>query len=162
MEAKTATANAPSRGGASAPADPQRLAARLRLALVRLGRQLRRQDPTPLSVSQLSALATLVNSGPLGVGQLAEAEILPSPAATRLADKLEEACLISRQANPNDRRAVLLSATPAGVELVARRERLGNAWLAARLRSFSEDDRLSIERAVDLLEEMVSERGLAS
>jgi DNA-binding MarR family transcriptional regulator len=128
--------------------------------VVRLGRQLRRQDPTPLSVSQLSALATLVNSGPLGVGQLAEAEILPSPAATRLADKLEEAGLISRQMNPNDRRGVLLSATATGVELVARRERLGNAWLAARLRSFSEEDRVAIERAVSLLEEIVAEREL--
>ena len=160
MEAKLATAHAPSRGAPGPQADPQRLAARLRLTVVRLGRQLRRQDPTPLSVSQLSALATLVYSGPLGVGQLAEAEILPSPAATRLADKLEEAGLISRQMNPNDRRGVLLSATPTGVDLVARRERLGNAWLAARLRSFSEDDRSAIERAVSLLEEIVAERDL--
>ena len=64
---------------------PNLLAGRLRLLMVRLSRQLRRRDPSELTIAQLSALATVVLSGPLGVGQLAEIEGLPSPAATRLA-----------------------------------------------------------------------------
>ncbi len=147
--------------GSLIAANPQVLAGRLRLALTRLGRQLRRQDPSQLTIAQVSALATVVRHGPLGVGQLAEAEILPSPAATRLADKLEEAGLVSREVNPADRRGVLLVATQKGAELVARRERVGNAWLAARLRSLSEDDRLALERAVSLLEEMVKDKEAA-
>jgi DNA-binding MarR family transcriptional regulator len=108
-----------------------------------------------MTIAQLSALATVVHAGPLGVGQLAEAEILPSPAATRLADRLEEAGLISRQMNPMDRRGVLLAATPKGADLVAQRERAGNAWLAQRLSAMSEADRVAMQTAVRLLEALL-------
>ena len=65
--------------GATSGADaPHVLAARLRLSMVRLSRQLRRVDPSELTIAQFSALATVVRNGPLGVGQLAEIEGLPS------------------------------------------------------------------------------------
>ena len=140
------------------PTSPHLVAGRLRRAMMRLNRQLRRQDPTELSVAQLSALATVFNAGPLGVGQLAEAEILPSPAATRLADKLEAAGLISRHINPCDRRGVLLEATSAGAELLARRERVGNAWLAQHLGAMLEPDRAVLARAVCLLEALLADK----
>ena len=126
--------------------------------MVRLSRQLRRMDPSELTIAQLSALATVVRSGPLSVGQLAEIEGLPSPAATRLADKLEEAGLVTRQANPADRRGVQLVATAEGTELLERRARVGNAWLAEHLSALSKADRLAIERAVTLLESFATER----
>jgi DNA-binding MarR family transcriptional regulator len=148
-------------GEASATSDasaPNLLAGRLRLSMVRLSRQLRRMDPNDLTVTQLSALATVVRCGPLGVGQLAEIEGLPSPAATRLADKLEEAGLVTRQANPADRRGVQIVATAEGTELLERRARVGNAWLAGHLSSLSKADRLAIERAVTVLESFATER----
>lgn len=108
---------------------PNVLAGRLRLLLVRLSRQLRRRDPSDLTMTQTSALATIVRGGPLSIGHLAEIEGLPSPAATRLADRLEEAGLVSRQANPADRRGVHLVATAKGSELLARRIEVGRAGL---------------------------------
>lgn len=147
--------------GSVAPAEPasaRALAGRLRLAMIRLRRQLRRHDPTELSIAQLSALAVVVQAGPLGVGQLAEAEILPSPTATRLADKLECAGLVYRQANPADRRGVLLAATAKGAELVTRRQQVGDAWLARRLDAMSGEDRAVLERAVCLLEALLSDK----
>jgi len=137
---------------------PNALADRLRLSMIRLSRQLRRQDPSELTIAQLSALATVARSGPLGVGQLAELEGLPSPAATRLADKLEEASLVARQANPSDRRGVHLVATAKGAELLARRKSLGNAWLAERLGALGLADRRALERAVVVLESLATER----
>ena len=134
------------------------LAERLRLSMIRLGRQLRRHDPSELSIAQVSGLASVVHAGPLGVGQLAELEGLPSPAATRLADKLEAAGLVVRQANPGDRRGVQVVATGAGADLLARRARAGNAWLAARLAALSESDRRALERAVAVLESLAAER----
>ena len=136
---------------------PNLLAGRLRLLMVRLSRQLRRRDPSELTIAQLSALATVVLSGPLGVGQLAEIEGLPSPAATRLADKLEVAGLIARRMNPADRRGVQLMATPAGTELLTRRAQVGNAWLAGHLSALNKADRLALERAVTLLESFATE-----
>ncbi|MGA2471547.1 MAG: MarR family transcriptional regulator [Solirubrobacteraceae bacterium] len=134
------------------------LAGRLRLSILRLSRQLRRRDPSDLTITQISALATVVRSGPLSVGHLAEIEGLPSPAATRLADKLEEAGLISRHANPADRRGVQLIATAGGTELLARRAQVGDAWLAEHLGALGEADRLAIERAVAVLESFATER----
>ena len=134
------------------------LAERLRLAMIRLGRQLRRHDPSELSIAQVSGLASVVHAGPLGIGQLAEVEGLPSPAATRLADKLEAAGLVVRRANPGDRRGVLVVATTAGAELLARRARAGNAWLAERLAALSDSDRRALERAVAVLESLAAGR----
>ena len=143
------------RGDMSAP---HVLAARLRLSMVRLSRQLRRMDPSELTIAQFSALATVVRQGPLGIGQLAEIEGLPSPAATRLADRLEAAGLVVRRMNPADRRGVQLVATPEGTELLERRARVGNAWLARHLSALSEADRLALERAVTVLESFATER----
>ena len=134
------------------------LAERLRLSMIRLGRQLRRHDPSELSIAQVSGLASVVHAGPLGVGQLAELEGLPSPAATRLADKLEAAGLVARQANPGDRRGVQVVATAAGADLLARRVRAGNARLAERLAALNESDRRALERAVAVLESLAAER----
>jgi len=145
--------------GASVDADaPHVLAARLRLSMVRLSRQLRRMDPSELTITQFSALATVVRNGPLGVGHLAEIEGLPSPAATRLADKLELAGLVARRMNPADRRGVQLFATPEGTELLERRARIGNAWLAGHVSALCKTDRLALERAVTLLESFATER----
>lgn len=137
---------------------PHVLAGRLRLSMVRLSRQLRRVDPNELTITQFSALATVVRSGPVGIGQLAEIEGLPSPAATRLADKLEEAGLVARQMNPADRRGVQLVATEKGVKLLERRVRIGNTWLAEQLSALSKADRLAVEPRVALLESFATER----
>jgi DNA-binding MarR family transcriptional regulator len=71
---------------------------------------------------------------------------------------LEEAGLITRQPNPADRRGVLVAATPAGEALMARRDEVSNAWLAARLDKFTVADRLALERAVELLEVLAGEK----
>jgi DNA-binding MarR family transcriptional regulator len=134
------------------------LAGQIRRAIVLLWRQARRQAPSELTIAQLSALATVVRTGPTGVGQLAEAEALPSPAVTRLADKLEEAGLITRRPNPADRRGVLLAATAAGRKLIARREQASNTWLAERLAALPMSDRLALERAVPVLWSLAGEK----
>ena len=138
------------------------LASRLRLSMVRLSRQLRRMDPSELTIAQFSALATVVRSGPLGIGQLAEIEGLPSPAATRLGDRLEAAGLVVRRMNPADRRGVQLVATPEGTELLERRAQVGNAWLAGHVSALSKADRLALERAVTMLESFATERPVAA
>jgi DNA-binding MarR family transcriptional regulator len=125
--------------------------------MVRLSRQLRRYDPSPLSIAQLSVLASVVTVGPIGIGQLAETEGLPSPSVTRLADKLEEAGLVTRQANPADRRGVHLVATAEGEQLLARRRDAGNAWLAEHVSALGETDRLALEQAVAVLESFAAQ-----
>ena len=136
--------------------DPPALAERLRISMIHLSRRLRRQDLSELSIAQVSGLASVVHKGPLGIGRLAELESLPGSAATRLADRLEAAGLVVRQATPGDRRGVQVVATPAGVEELDRYARAGNEWLAARLASLNEADRTSVARALTVLDSMVA------
>ncbi|MGO8686452.1 MAG: MarR family winged helix-turn-helix transcriptional regulator [Candidatus Dormibacteria bacterium] len=137
------------------------LAEGLRVSMIHLSRQLRRHDPSELSITQVSGLASVVSHGPLGVGRLAELENLPSSAATRLADRLEATGLVVRQANPGDRRGVQVVATPAGAALLADYARAGNEWLAERLAALSEADLRVLERAVAVLRALAAGRPAA-
>jgi DNA-binding MarR family transcriptional regulator len=144
--------------GAEPPVAAARaLAGRLRLSMVRLSRQLRRYDPSELTLAQLSVLASVAAAGPMSIGQLAETEALPSPSVTRLADKLEEAGLVARRANPADRRGVHLVATLQGEQLLARRREAGNSWLAEHVRALDDADRLALEQAVSVLESFAAQ-----
>jgi len=133
------------------------LAERLRLSMIHLSRQLRRHDISGLTVAQVSGLASVVHHGPLGIGRLADLESLPGSAATRLADKLEAAGLIRRQANPCDRRGVQVVATDTGADLLAQHVRAGNAWLGGRLAELTDPDRTALERAVTVLESLATD-----
>jgi hypothetical protein len=53
---------------------------------------------------------------------------------------------------------VQLFATPEGTELLERRARIGNAWLAGHVSALCKTDRLALERAVAVLESFVTER----
>ena len=59
-------------------------AARLRVAITRLQRQLRQQSFGDLTLSQWSALVTIEMRGPMRIGDLAEREGVSAPTATRL------------------------------------------------------------------------------
>jgi DNA-binding MarR family transcriptional regulator len=152
---QAAPAGRAARMGESAATDPAVLADSLRLALVRLGRQLRRQDPPGLSVTLYSALATVAERGELAIGELAEAERVPSSAATRIADRLEAAGYVARQPNPRDRRGVILRITAQGRRLVADRQARGNAWLAGRLAGLTAAQRGTLARALGVLDALV-------
>lgn len=138
--------------GYAQPADPVVLAEQVRLTLVRLGRRLRHNDPPGMSVTLYSALAVLADHGEMGIGELAEAERVPSSAATRIADKLEAAGWVARQPNPRDRRGVNLAITAAGRQQVQDRRQAACAWLAGRLAELSGPQRLVLADALAILD----------
>jgi len=140
---------------------PGPLANRLRVAMIHLGRQLRHQDPPGMSVTQHLALATVAKRGRMAIGDLAEAERLPSSAATRLADRLEEAGLVVRSRDPNDRRGVQLVITDAGRRMVEERRTAGNAWLAERLSLLSDAERAGLAATLDVVDRVVLVDGAA-
>src|SRR5690606_19371219 len=73
-----------------------------------------------ISVSQCYALEALVERGPLTLNDLAAHLYLDKSTASRVVDGLERKGLARRGAHPQDGRAVLLSATPAGARLCRR------------------------------------------
>lgn len=69
-----------------------------------------------LTNTRMMALTLASRSKGLAMSELASALNLPAPLATRTADELVERELLERKADESDRRRVLVTATPAGVQ----------------------------------------------
>jgi DNA-binding MarR family transcriptional regulator len=135
------------------------LASRLRLDISRMARRLRQEAGAELTPSQTAALATIEKHGPLTPSELATRERIQRPTATRVLGFLEEAGLITRAADPTDRRCSLVSVSPAGGELLGVLRTRKDAYLAQRLEALSSDDRAALDRAAEILERMLKEGG---
>jgi DNA-binding MarR family transcriptional regulator len=131
------------------------LATRLRLALARSARRLRQESGTALSPSLTAALATIERHGPLTPSELAARERVQRPTVTRLVFRLEEAALVTRAADPADRRSSLITVTPAGRALLAAACTRKDAFLSERIDALGPEDRATLERAAALLEGML-------
>jgi DNA-binding MarR family transcriptional regulator len=130
-------------------------ASRLRLAITRTARRMRQEAGTDLSPSLTAALATIERHGPLTPSELAKAERIQRPTATRIAASLEADGLIARASDPNDGRASLLSVSPRGRGLLRRLRKRKNAYLSRRLRELDSHDVEALERAAEVLERML-------
>ena len=131
------------------------LVTRLRLALARSARRLRQESGTGLSPSLTAALATIERQGPLTPSELAARERVQRPTVTRIVDRLEELGLVTRAADPGDRRSSLITVTRAGRELLASARTRKDAFLSERLEALGPEDRATLERAASLLEDML-------
>ena len=73
-----------------------------------------------LSVTQCHALEMIVDSGPLSMNELAGRLYLDKSTTSRVVDSLERKGFAVREANPADRRALLLNVTSQGARLLDR------------------------------------------
>ena len=133
------------------------LAARLRLSVTRTARRLRQEAGSDLSPSLQAALATIERRGPITPSELAEAERIQRPTATRVIARLEDEGLVDRAGDVADRRVTLISVTRAGKDLLRRLRTRKNAYLARRLRDMPAEDLAALERAADVLERMLED-----
>lgn len=135
-----------------------RLANDLSLAVLRLARQLRSRRPeSPVSLSQLSALATLFKDGPLTPGMLAVKERVRPPSMTRVIASLAEFGFVDRRAHPDDGRQVLVSVSASGVDLIEAERRASREWLQLRLAELEPAQRDTLLAAADLMLAIVNE-----
>jgi DNA-binding MarR family transcriptional regulator len=129
--------------------------ARLRAVVGRLHRRLRPTSAgSELTPTQTSVLFTIVRSGPLGLGEVAEIERVNPTMLSRVVAQLCDAGLISREARPGDRRAALVQATPAGRRMRERIHRERTAALGAHVDSLEEGQREALWAALPVLEEL--------
>ena len=140
---------------AAAERDLSGLAAHLRLVITRTARRLRQQGGTDLGPSQLSALASIERHGPLTPSELAEIERIQRPSATRIVARLEEAELVERVADPSDRRSFTVGINADGRALMNKLRTRKNAYLARRLRGLDATDLATLDRAAEILEELL-------
>jgi DNA-binding MarR family transcriptional regulator len=139
--------------------DPEaRLANDLALAVVRLARQLRtRRAESPVSLTQFSALATLAKEGAMTPGALAMRERVRPPSMTRVIASLAEQGLVARAAHPVDGRQVVVTASPAGLDLLEVERRASQEWLKTQLSRLDPDERQTLISAADLMSAIVLE-----
>jgi len=135
--------------------DTAELASRLRLGIARLARRLRQQAEPGLSPSLLSALSSIERRGPLTIGELCAVEQVQPPTMTRIVAGLVEAGLVTREADPSDRRVAWVRATADGVKFVHRSRRRKDAYLEKRLRELSPRELATLDEAAGILDRLV-------
>ncbi len=132
--------------------DTAELAGELRLAVHRLTRRLRQENPPDdLTLSQISALAVVFREGSLTAGDLAAAEQVRPPSMTRMIAALETSGMVQRTTNPADARQVMVSITDRGRATMETYIQLREQWLTEQLADLSDDELATLQRACDLL-----------
>ena len=131
------------------------LAAQLRLVITRTARRLRQEAASELGPSQTAALATIERHGPMTPSELARLERIQRPTATRIVARLKEAGLVERVEDPADGRSFTVSATADARALMNRLRTRKNAYLARRLRGLDEADLETLDRAAEILEDLL-------
>ncbi|WP_313355002.1 MarR family transcriptional regulator [Microbacterium sp.] len=103
--------------------------------------------------AQWRTLSILEQQGGLRLGALASATRTTQPGMTRLIGALEHAGFVERTADPDDSRAIVVTATEAGIRALDDwRTELG-ATLAPRFDRLGDDDWRAIERTAAILGE---------
>jgi DNA-binding MarR family transcriptional regulator len=124
-----------------------------------LAKQLKRSATRQLGKNGLNlwaydVLATLLRQGPpyqLSPTELSRAAMLSPGAMTNRLDRLEDLGLIERQRDPDDRRALLIALTPAGLKMadLAVKDRFEEA--AKSTACLTDDEREQMSRLLNKL-----------
>lgn len=139
------------------PAIDAELAGRLRVAVGRLVRWLRQNDPGHLSPAKLSVLVTIEGLRHVRVGDLAARENVAAPTMTRLVGLMSDAGLVAREPDPSDGRGSLVSLAPGGEVALAAVRRERDSLLGERLARLTPDQRAALAAAVPALEALLAD-----
>jgi DNA-binding MarR family transcriptional regulator len=126
-------------------------AAGLRVALVRIQRQLRVGTGSDITPSQGSALARIEQDGPLRLGALAELEGTTPATISRVTDSLSVRHLIERVPDPADGRASLVRLSPEGGAVLHQLRSDYTEALRAALARLDPEERSLIRRSIPVL-----------
>jgi DNA-binding MarR family transcriptional regulator len=115
---------------------------------------IRRRSRT-LSLTALSTLATLEQTGPRRLTDLAVAEEITQPSMTSLVTQLEQLGFAERRRDRADARVVLVAITRAGRQLLRERRRAGAQTLTELIDKLDERDADQLRAALPALLRLV-------
>jgi DNA-binding MarR family transcriptional regulator len=133
------------------------LADELDQRLTALWHVLGRRGKRELSRTAASVLATLRDTGPRRITELAESEAIAQPTVTTLVGRLERDRLVDRRSDPGDARAVLVHLTEAGLARLNEMRSAREALLQARLQTLTEAEREVLAAALPVLDKLIKE-----
>ncbi len=135
--------------------DTVAIANRLRPALLRLARELRREiHSLGVTGGQVSLLSQIAASPDITASELAERERISAPGMSGHLGRLEAANLIER-ARASDRRRIGLRITDEGERVLRSVRKRRTAWLVEHLNGLTDDERDRIEAAIEPLERLL-------
>lgn len=138
--------------------DTVAIANRLRPALLRLARELRREiHSLGVTGGQVSLLSQIAASPDITASELAERERISAPGMSGHLGRLEAANLIER-ARATDRRRIGLRITDEGERVLRSVRKRRTAWLVEHLNGLTDDELDRIEAAIEPLERLLEPR----
>ncbi len=142
---------------AESPHDLSREASDLRIATFRLARRMRTQRAVDsMSDGQFAVLAGLFIHGPHTLTELADRERVSAPAMNRTVNCLQDAGYISRSADENDGRKVVIDLTDEGRAVVDETARRRDAWVEEALAEIEPAEREILAQAATIMQRMVA------
>jgi DNA-binding MarR family transcriptional regulator len=144
----------PGPGAAPGTPAPALDVTRLRVAVVRLSRRLRKHELAGLTPTKLSALATVGRWGPIRLGDLAAAERIAPSTLTRLVSSLAEAGYVERSAVPGDARASTVSITEQGRAVLIHLSQESTTLLQESVRTLTGEQLTALAVALPALEQL--------
>lgn len=142
---------------AESPHDLAREASDLRIATFRLARRMRTQRAVDsMSDGQFAVLAGLSVHGAHTLTELAERERVSAPAMNRTVNCLQDAGYISRSADENDGRKVVIDLTQEGRAVVDETARRRDAWVEEALAEIEPAEREILAHAAAIMHRMVT------
>ncbi|MHB1526405.1 MAG: MarR family winged helix-turn-helix transcriptional regulator [Candidatus Dormibacteria bacterium] len=136
------------------------LSQRLPTVMTLLGRSLRHAyGPLGVSPGWYPVLNSLLRQPATTVSELAGLERVRLPSMTAIVNQMEAEGLVTKGPDPADRRCVLISLTPAGVEVAHAARAARSQWFATRLDRLSRSEAAAISLALPALEHLVEAPG---
>ena len=130
-------------------ADTGELAAELRVSVGRIIRRLRVEHVFPYT--QAIVLGHLDREGPMGISDLAVAVRVRPQSMAQTVRELDDAGLVARRPDPDDRRRTFITLTDSGREVLAADRRHRDGWLARALAQLTEEERSVLHQAAPVL-----------
>jgi DNA-binding MarR family transcriptional regulator len=138
--------------------EPLAVANRLRPALLKVARELRRESHAlGVTGGQVSLLFQISRHRGIGVRDLAALERMSPAAMSGYVERLERAGLVRKTQDTKDRRRQGLSVTEEGDRVLRSVKSRRTAWLAARLQRLSPEELEALDAAVEPLLSLLEE-----
>jgi DNA-binding MarR family transcriptional regulator len=129
------------------------VAEELRTALGRVVRRLRSESGMPNHY--VTALRWLQRGGPMTMSALAAAERITPQSMAATLTALHTRGYVRRAADPDDRRQILWSLTPAGLALLTEDRRRRARWLVTAIDELTDEETARLRDAASLLNKIM-------
>jgi DNA-binding MarR family transcriptional regulator len=137
------------------------VAASLRSTVVRLTRQLRKQNiSSAFSNAELLTMGLLEQHGRMLPSALADLERISAQAISQIINRLVEAGAVARAGDETDKRKVLITLTENGKDHLYENRRIKEEWLVKAMDNlFSTEELVLIEAFLPLLQRLAEYNG---